>query len=75
MQVRIYQAVTCLAICHLGVTHGESTVTPVLLSLVLLSHAHVLVPQFKAFSYLLCAFNIYIYQFRSFDFILQDTFC
>lgn len=71
MQVTIYQAtINCLDNCHLGLTHGESTVFSVL---VLLSHAHV--PQFKAFFHLLCAFDIHIYRFRLFDFILQHVFC
>lgn len=48
---------------------------PVLSSLVLLSHAYVLVTTFKAFFQLLCAFDIHIYLSRSFDFTLQHAFC
>lgn len=48
---------------------------PMLLSLVLLSHAHVLVTTFKAFCQLLRAFDIHIYPSRSFDFTLQHAFC
>lgn len=62
--------------CHLGhLTHWESTVLSPLLSVVLLSHAHVLVLHFKAFFHLLCAFDIHIYRFRYFDIILHGVFC